>query len=350
MNDMRALRIKRRHSLITTQAARAAGYDAREIARMVQSGQWVVVRRGVFIEAERWQAADVWSMRPRLASRAVDLRLRHAHVFSHDSAALEHGLPLIGTPELVHVTRTDVTGSRRREGIAQHGAAHDPAGVQMVDCLPVLPVGRTAIDVAREHGYAAGLVAMDGALRLGLPRAELTGIRKSMERWPGITAADAAIADADPGAENAGETLARILVNSLGVGRARTQFPVRLEDGTTAWLDLIIGRHAFEFDGRVKLIAVADGGVATKSADRVAWEEKKRERLIRPLGIGISRVIWEDVTTGVEAARPRLLTEYRQTAARLGERLPAHLEEYAARMEPHRQRRLRTSRDVPPLD
>ena len=334
MDDTRLLRIERHHGLITIGAALRAGFDRRDVIRLVTSGRWIALRRGVYVEAATWEAARLWS---------------GGQVFSHDSAALEHGISLIGAPDLVHVTRSGVTGSRRRDGIVQHGAAFETAVVQMIDGLPVLPLARTAIDIAREHGYSAGLVAIDSALRLGATRDQLAALRVAMAHWPGIASADAALDDADPGAETAGESLARALVLSLGIGEPRTQFPLRLEDGTVAWIDLIVGCHAFEFDGRIKLQSTAAGGVATRAAEQVVWDEKKRERLIRALGLGISRIIWADTTTGVEAARARLLTDYHQTAARLGTRLDPRLEEYAARLEPLRQRRLRTTRDVPPL-
>lgn len=350
MDETLRFRIRRQHGLITTRAALASGLAPRDIERLVRAGRWVAVRRGVFVEREIWDAADIWSDRPRLSARAVDLTLGHARAFSHDSAALEHGLPLVGVPQLVHVTRTGVTGSRRRHGVVQHGAHFDSTSVVCVDGLPVLPLTRTAVDIAREHGYAAGLVAMDGALRLGATRAELREVRDGMARWPGITSVDAAIADADPGAETAGETLSRVPVTALGIGPARTQFPVLLEDGTTAWLDLIVGCHGFEFDGRIKVRPAGAGGVATQPAEDVVWRGHKRDRLVRALGLGISHVIWEDVTAGTSAAHRRLLQEYQQTEARFGTRLSPALEEYAARMSDHRQRRLRTTRNVRRLD
>lgn len=350
MDDTLLFRIQRRHGLITTRAALEAGLAPRDIERLVRAGRWIAVRRGVYVDGATWEAADIWSDRPRLKSRAVDLTPGHERVFSHDSAALEHGLPLIGAPELVHVTRTDVTGSRRRHGVVQHGASFAAAEPCVIDGLPVLPLARTAVDIAREHGYAAGLVAMDGALRLGVDPAELLAIREVMARWPGIISADAAIADADPGAESAGETLSRILVTAIGIGPIRTQFPVLLEDGSNAWIDVLVGCHAFEFDGKVKVQSAAAGGVATRSAEEVLWGEKKRDRLVRALGLGVSHVVWEDVTTGTSAAHRRLLQEYRQTEARLGTSLSPALEEYAARMEPQRQRRLRAVRKVRPME
>lgn len=354
--DTRTLRLQRRHGLITRSAAIRAGFDDRDIARFVRSGTWVVVRRGVYAEAALWLRHDgnPFASRDhqrRLASRAVHLRQAGTGAaFSHDSAALEHGLPLLHPAgDLVHVTIADSTDTHRARGVAHHRAPFDPASVEVVDGLPVLGLARTAVDLGREHGYLAAVVAIDAAMRRGAGRGELEAIRRSMASWRNITAVEAAINDADPGAETAGETLLRITVQRLGLGEVRTQFPLRLGDGTVAWLDVLVGCHDFEFDGRVKFTPLASGGVATAPPDQVVWEEKKRERLIRAEGVGVSRSIWEDVAVVDARADRRLVEEFRRTCKAYGTRLPPRLEEFAARMEPERQRRLAARRQVPSL-
>lgn len=355
--DTRNFRIQRTHGLITRPAARAAGFDDRDIARLVGTGTWIAVRRGVYAEAELWlrHDGDAHAQRDherRLQTRAVDLRLRgDAYAFSHDSAALEHGLPLLtGAGELVHVTRARSGDTHREYGIAHHTADFASLEVARRGGLPVLPLARTALDLTREHGYVAGMIATDAALRLGASLEELRTIRSGMTSWPGITQVDGVLADADAGAESPGESLLRIAVRRLGLGTVRTQFPLKLSDGRVVWLDVLVGCHDFEFDGRIKLKAAANGGVATTSPEEVAWEEKKRERLIRAEGIGVSRTIWEDVSRTDGAADRRLRDEFARSSERFGTRLPAHLEEFATRMEPIRQRRLRARRAVEPLD
>lgn len=350
MTDTRFLRLRRKHGLITTAAARQAGFDDRDIARLVRTGAWVAVRRGVYAEHETWTSLDAMHGQQRLRTRAVDLLLPGEHAFSHDSAALEHGLPLLTAPtQVVHVTRRRATRARRASGLAQHTEPFLPGDSCRVDGVPVLGLARTVLDLTREHGYAAGLVAADQALRLGTTRDELAAVRTRMRSWPGIAPADAVLADADPGAESAAETLGRIVLERLGLGEVRTQFPVRLEDGTTAWLDLLVGCHAFEVDGKVKFLSVAEGGVATRPASEVIWDEKKRERLVRARNLGVSRLLWADVAPGSRDADRRLRQEYVQTLRRFGARLPAPMEEYAARLAPLRARRLRAVRRVPPL-
>jgi hypothetical protein len=94
---------------------------------------------------------------------------------------------------------------------------------------------------------------------------------------PHITRARAAVDHADPSAETVGESLARLLVT--------------------------------------------------------IWEEKKRERLIRAEGLGMSRIIFDDFWGSARArALSRLGAEYELTATQLGTVLPDHLERFAPEM------------------
>lgn len=342
MPNQRAALVRRQHGLITAQAALDAGLERFEIAELLRSREWAKVRRGVYIDAEQWAGAEKWREQPLIEVRAAHLTLRRPHVFSHDSAALIHDLPLLrDDSRLVHVTRAGVTGSRRRNGIMQHGAAYTDDDVAQVGGLQALGIGRTALDICREHGYSAGLVACDAALRHGVPRSELLEIAGSMHHWPDITAGRAAVADADPGAESAGESMARILVKELQIGDPTTQFPVRRPNGRTAWLDLLVGCHAFEFDGRTKYRNVADGGVARRDAEAVVWEEKEREIDVLAQGLGVSRITWRDFWgAGRVAARTRLRREAELTAQRHGTVPPRELLAYAARMADVRRQRL----------
>jgi len=162
-----------------------------------------------------------------------------------------------------------------------------------------------------------------------------------MKHFPHIRTARAAQAFGDPGAENGGESMARILVAELALhGEIQTQYPVRIGDHV-AWLDLLVGCHAFEFDGKVKFKAVADGGVAERSAGEIAWDEKERQRLVCAEGLGMSRIVWDDFWgAGRDRARERLQAEATTTELRLGTTRPAHLDDFAARMRDVRARRL----------
>lgn len=318
--------------LVTRAQARDAGYRGPELRGLTAvGGAWVVVRRGVYVERGTWTdltELDRWKLR----DRAALLTCRTPFELSHDSAARSHGLPLVLLrSELTHVTRADVQGSRTEHGIKHHRGPLPSRAREILDGVPVTGLARTALDVAREHGLATGLAACDAALRQGLRPAELTRELGTMAHWPGVVAAREAAVLADPRAENAAESLARLLVLELGIGEPEPQFALLLHD-RIVWCDLRVGNHVFEFDGRVKYVGRAAGGVAVRPAEEVVWAEKERERLVCAEGLGMSRIIWSDFFGSArERAVRRLRAEYAVTAARFGDRLPTHLAEFSAR-------------------
>lgn len=302
--------------LLTRAAAREAGIDDRELRRLVRRGELVRIRRGVYVDAERWAAADPYRERPILRMRAAALVLTcDDFVFSHDSAAMLHGL---GAPDpahaQVHVTRRKVHGDADRAGIKHHLAPYLAKEVTVVHGLRVLDLARTSLDMAREHGLVAGVACTDAALRLGVRRSDLESARKRMWCWPESRVMDAAIDLADPGAESWLESEGRLLVTGLQVGRPQTQFG--LSDGhRTVWCDLRVGRHVFEIDGRGKYQAEQ---VAGQDPDAVLWQEKKRQDFIGGFKLGVSRITAHDCHGGKVQALRRLRREFEDTCARFG--------------------------------
>lgn len=323
--------VARGRGLATGRELRAAGIDPRRIAALVRSGQLVPVRRGVYTTAERWESWDEWLARPLARVRAAHLAMSVPHVFSHDSAALLLRLPLIDPRRSeVHVTRGSVVvGSQMRYGVRHHGAPFADDQVRAVDGLDTLDECRTVADMARTHGYNAGLVAADRALRQGHSQAALLAAIEPMSCWPGVTTARAVATDADRGAETAAETLARILVKELGVEDVETQFPIRTAHGVR-WVDIRAERHLYEVDGRIKYLPAELGGVADGRAEEVLWREKKRERDLTSPGLGLSRIVWQDFWEPHRSrARQRLRAELDETRRRFGTEVPAALLEDA---------------------
>jgi hypothetical protein len=321
---------RRQGGLVTRRQAVEADYSERELRTLTAvNGGWVVVRRGVYVDRAAWEQADPHDGQMALRDRAADLAMRQEHVLSHDSAARAWGLPLLRTPvPLVHITRPGVRGSRTEHGVKHHLTRSPLVTVDRAG-LRVTTLARTALDVGREHGLPAGLVTCDAAMRVGLPRAAFHEELAGMTCWPSVTDARAAVRLADPGAETAGESLARLFVLELGIGAPRTQFPVRA-GGTTYWTDLLVGCHVFEFDGRLKYLRPDAGGVADRPVQDVVWDEKRRQQLICAEGLGMSRLTWDDFWGRArERAKQRVLAEYAVTLARFGTVLPEHLERFA---------------------
>jgi len=324
-------------NLLTRRQALSHGITVPEIDRWVRVGEWVDVRRGVYALGEFWDGLDERTGRPLYFARAASAAMRKPHLMSHHSAGLEHGLDLLlPEPQLVHVTRPGVCGSRTEHGVKHHKAPYRPEQVVEVEGRRVLDLARTAVDIAREEGLGPGLVAADAVLRAGVERQRLVEAAEAMRSWPHVTRVRDVIDLADPGAENPFESLGRLLVSELGLGRPQTQFG--LTDGTRAvWCDLRVGRHIFELDGLLKYRSEAEGGVAVIAPERVLWEEKRRQDFICGFKLGVSRIVWADLWGRARVrARERLTREYLDTVARFGDSI-ADLEPYILR-GPRRQR------------
>ena len=107
--------------------------------------------------------------------------------------------------DLVHVTRPGVTGSRTENGVKHHLAGYDERDVTSASGLRTTDLARTAVDIAREHGFEDGVVAADAALRMGATQGDLHRALERMTFWPHVTEARAAVKVADGGAQSVGE-------------------------------------------------------------------------------------------------------------------------------------------------
>jgi hypothetical protein len=236
------------------------------------------------------------------------------------SAALVHELPFLRPrAPLIHVTKLEGPRTRIRAGIKHHQARCVLPVVESVGGIPVLTPGRTALDVAREDGFAAGVAMIDAVRQRGTTLHDLEHHLEYMRHWPNVSLVREALAFSDPGAESIGESLMRVLVAELELGLPlETQFELR---DSTGWArcDLRVGRHVFEFDGGIKYRSPEHGGVATTEADQVLMAEKRRQDWVCGFHLGMSRVVWNDLW-GLrrERTKARLLREFNATAARFG--------------------------------
>jgi predicted transcriptional regulator of viral defense system len=329
--------------VFTRAQAMDAGYRGPELRSLTGvGGDWVVVRRGVYAERATWEALDRYAGQQLARAWAAHVTIGVDHVMSHDSAAHAWGLPVVlPRSHLVHITRPGVWGSRTEHGVKHHLAMRPPS-TEIVVGLPVTGLARTAMDLAREHGYECGAAAADRAMRWGVIADDFDEVTGHMKSWPGVTRARHAAAVADPGADTPGETLTRLMLLELGIGVPVTQFPVPVSNGV-AWCDLLVGRHVVEFDGRRKYRDAAAGGDAERAAEEIVWAEKVRERDVTAHGLGMSRVFWEDCLGRARfATMDRLRREYDATVRRYGNDLPDDLTHFAMHMADQRMRRIRT--------
>lgn len=306
--------LARNHGLITRQRSLELGLTDREVKALLRTGEWVRIRRGVYCRREVFEAAPTRADKQLLVDRAACLKVAPPFVRSHTSAALELGIPvLLPDAPLTHVTR-DCLGTHKEHGVQHHLAPYRPDQVMLANGFSVLDPVRTAVDIARRYGHPYGVVAIDRVRWLGHPVSSFTAVLDSqMTYWPDRSKAVRELELSAPGAESVAETLARTLLEELGLGGIETQFG--LTDGrVTHYADLRIGRHLIEVDGRTKYLKQDAGGVAVRDVTDVVLDEKAREDWFRAFHLGVSRLTWSDVWgPGREAAKARLLREIGRT-------------------------------------
>ena len=172
-------------------AGQAGGlHRARARTLTAVHGPWVVVRRGVYCERTLWDSLTGYGERAGLRDRAVHLTMRTEHLMSHDSAARALGIPMLKPRrELSHVTREGLGGTRTEHGVKHHLTRLGLLNTEVVEGMRVTGPARTALDLAREHGRDAGVVACDAVRHRGLPREALDSELLLMWCWPGVTQA-----------------------------------------------------------------------------------------------------------------------------------------------------------------
>ena len=283
------------HGLITRSQALSSGLDLETIYGYVKSGVWTAVRRGVYAESSYVQSVTLPTDRQRLRDRAACAAITVPFVRSHDTAALELGMPILlpRNPQ-THVTRKPVVGTHNKWGVKHHLAPYLDEQVTQASGFAVLGLARTAVDIAREHGRPYGVVAVDAARQMGVSLRELDEVLDHMQHWPHRRRVREAIDLSYPGVESIGESLTRDVLEELGLTDLETQFEIT--DGVrTARFDLRVGRHLFEFDGRSKYVSTAAGGLALRPVDEILAEEKTRQDWAHGFHLGMSRVEWADL-------------------------------------------------------
>ena len=301
----------RHGGLLPAGALLEVGISRRGIQQLCADGVLNSIRRGVYVTAECWRNAGA-DERYRLLVRATALAAEHPPVLSHQSAAVLHGLPIIGSwPARVHTSAPDAGGgSSTRAAISHRGAPPDTPKV--IDGCQVTSLARTLVDVAASSSMLVGVTMLDHALRVEQERVERDRVRRGQSPGPsaltkddlfqelaivnprtGRRQAEQAIAFASPLSANPGETLSRVRIFQLGfeVPELQVCFPDILGGNAFAdfWWRRV--RKIGEFDGFLKY------GVGPVLGNRdpgsVVWQEKQREDALRARVNSFNRWGWD---------------------------------------------------------
>ncbi|UVE96254.1 hypothetical protein [Dietzia sp. B32] len=279
------------------------GHSSRLLAKGVEAGYLIKLRHGWYCRTPAAEESRAVAIR-----RSISVALADAAedtVASHTSAALLHGLPLVGTAEspTIHLTGSRPNGGRTARGLLHHTSPAPPTAVD-VEGLRATTVPRTVADLSRTCGFVPGVCAADAALRTGLmtPRDFADEVERHRGRT-GVGTARAVADFADGLSESPGESLSRCLMSRWAeVPRPRLQHEFRDPQGG------FIARTDFDWDGR--LVGEFDGrskytgqGMEGEDPGLVAWREKRREDSIRALGIVVVRWVWADLRSPARLRR-----------------------------------------------
>ena len=221
---------------------------------------------------------------------------RCAHVVSHVSAAVLHGLPVPGADlSEVHFSRrghggNDLVGDRRL-----HASCPPEEWVTEAECIRITNVARTLIDVGRTQPHLAAVAAIDAALHRGLTDpADLVAAFEAELRWTGSPFARKALQHADGRSESPGETWARLALEGLHTGH-ELQFDVYDEagqfvargDGGFPEFGLV-----WEYDGQGKYEELRRAGV---TKEQVLAKQARRQGRLVDLGWKVVRADRDDL-------------------------------------------------------
>ena len=185
------------------------------------------VRRGIYVAESDWPTTER-EARHFVRMQVLAISMRCTPVFSHQSAAVLWGIPVIGRFTGVHVIAAGRVGVRSQRGIVWHNDRIPDDDVTTLDGFRVTTLERTLFDLARASGFAAAVAALDVGLRtviatpLGTPqrgvtREELRERADAAAGRRGIRSAKSAIEFADARSGSPGESVSRANMHLHGL-------------------------------------------------------------------------------------------------------------------------------------
>jgi Transcriptional regulator, AbiEi antitoxin len=274
---------KHQCGVFSARQALNAGWTRSALHHAVRTGVLIKLRPGAYQVTDLSLVAELnpyEQARWRHAAPGVATVLTTEAVASHSTAAVLQGIPLLFIPRQACVCVMPWwTG--RIGGVHLHRCALPRKKLVDVNCTST---ERIVVDLAREHGVAAGVVAADFALHerrttLAKLDTELEGCR----RWPGVRSAREAIAFADGRTESVLESRSRLALRDWGVPAPRPQARIGNEWGG------FVGRLDFYWD-EFGVGGEADGDVKYGGTDpEPLIEEKKRQGRFEDLEMPIVR-------------------------------------------------------------
>lgn len=291
------------------------GNTCTRLRRQIRAGRLVTVTPGVYAsQAALATAAGDARERARLLIAAARLRLGSDVAASHASAALLLDLPVLDRPGPTDpVTALRQGGRSRRMATPLGDLIVRPGRLPATDLVTVDGVlatsaARAVIDIARRHGFEAGVVCGDAVLRRGVSRAVLREIALRHPSAPGSPTVLSAVAFLDRRSESALESIARVGFHRSGLPAPELQQCVYDEYGE------VIARVDFLWRA-AGVVGETDGLLKYRGPDDDALvAEKLRQERLEELGFVVVRMTYRQVRYEQAATAARVRAAFDRAA------------------------------------
>lgn len=280
--------------LVTAASLKARGKSPERIRTLVRRGALVRIGRGIYVYPA---TASAFSATPDgdhvLRAAAAVIQAGRGSVVSHRSAAVLHGIDLIGRPGAVTITARPAAGRKGTAGVHLYTTSLPATDVTRKLGMPVTTAARTVIDLARTLTFAEGVVAADSAIRRRLTsKSDLRAVLAACPGRRGVVQAARVVEFADGNAESALESIARVTFDDCRLPAPELQIWITGATGE------VIGRVDFYWE-KYKTIAEVDG--ALKYADPArAKAQLRRDKKLREAGYQVVHFDWHEITTSPE--------------------------------------------------
>lgn len=280
---------------------------------------WAAIADGRFVQlAPSWFIPEsvfatlTWYQRRWLTAYAIGKNARTA-VLASRSATRMWGMwvvPLTHETTEVIVPHGKIPAHRNRTpDVTYRFSVLGPEDIELRHGVRLTLRLRTALDIARLHGFVEGLVACDWLLAQGFTQDQLTREIRRIGRRKGIAIARSCVKEASAWSESPYESVARALLIEAKVPEVKLQVPI---DGKRVDF-LIADVVVVEIDGDVKY----DGTTFNVPTEAVLIAERKREKALTNLGFAVLRYspadlhrapqkLIDDVMRELSARRPDL--------------------------------------------
>lgn len=257
------------------------GTDA-DLRRAVLGGDLERVVRGVYMPPVADLTPEQHYLRRVIGTCR---RTRGRRVLSHQSAALLHGIDMLGR-RYRHVHFIVDRGAELTTGVHKHHGDLPDDDVVAYGPIRLTSMARTVADLACAGDFADALVVLDCGLRLGVTRADLLALVDRLSGCPGVTTFRNALGYADGKSESPGESVSRARMIEMGdIPLPRLQHEFHSPGG------LFLARADFDWKGKV--IGEFDGmGKYTlngRDADETWHAERERHNRLQRHGFMVIR-------------------------------------------------------------